>query len=191
MTPFSQLGPHVGVFIHLPKISTPPFSFSIASNEPVSVIQPTSADSPAATMVTVSCKPVGNAVPSIYLHVSDRATNADAAPPKPLNNATSSGIPVISTFTAIQYPIDEPIISPAIINVHSASPSANCISSIVVTTATSIPIAPNWFPLGAVLGWPSFFNPNMNRAAAIRYPIEVHSLISISGTSLLFTCNHV
>ena len=79
----------------------------------------------------------------MYLHVSDSATNADAAPPNPLNNATNSGIPVISTFTAITYPISEPMNSPAIISVHCASVSASCMSIIVVTTATNIPIAPN------------------------------------------------
>ncbi len=140
----------------------------MASRDPVSVIQPTSAERPAATIVTVSCSPTGNAAPSIYLQVSDKATNAEAAPPKPLNNATNSGIPVISTLTAIQYPINEPVTKPAMIRVHSASASASCMSSMVVRTATNIPSAPSWLPRGAVLGCPNFFKPNMNSAAAIR-----------------------
>ena len=97
LTGFSHGGPHVGVLIHLPKTLTPPLSLYIASNEPVSVIQPTSADRPAATMMTVISRfPVGMFdESSIYLQTSDKATSADAAPPNPLNSATSSGIPVI------------------------------------------------------------------------------------------------
>ena len=97
--------------------------------------------------------PVGRArsASSMYFHDSDKATRADAAPPNPLNNATSSGIPVISTRTAIMIPITEPTTSPAIIRVHSAPPAA-CILTTVVMTATNIPRAPYWLPRGAVLG---------------------------------------
>ncbi len=101
MIGFSQEGPHVGVLIHFPNISTPPFNLYIASSEPVSVIHPTSADSPAATIATVAPNPGSGDVFSIHFQVSDRATNADAAPPNPLNRATISGIPVISTLTAM------------------------------------------------------------------------------------------
>ena len=82
---------------------------------------------------------------------SESATKAEAAPPKPLNNATNSGIPVISTLTAIQYPIAEPRNIPAMISIHSAPPS-KCILNTVVITATNIPSAPNWLPNGAVRG---------------------------------------
>ena len=101
LTGLSQAGPHVGVLIHLPNTLTPPLSLYIARREPVSVIQPTKADRPAATIVTVSSRPVGIVPPSMYFWISERATSADAAPPNPLNNATSSGIPVISTRTAM------------------------------------------------------------------------------------------
>ena len=58
----------------------------MASKEPVSVIHPTRAESPAATTTTCSVKPVGsaNVGSSMYFHVSERATRADAAPPNPL-----------------------------------------------------------------------------------------------------------
>ncbi len=101
-TMLSQLGPQVGVLSHFPNTLIPPFNLYIARIEPVKVIHPTKADSPAATIVTLSSSPVGKFAPSIYFHNSERATRADAAPPKPLNKATNSGIPVISTFTAIQ-----------------------------------------------------------------------------------------
>ncbi len=79
----------------------PPFSLYIASKEPESVIQPTNAERPAATIATVAPRPGSGEVVSIHFHVSDSATSAEAAPPKPLNRATISGIPVISTLTAI------------------------------------------------------------------------------------------
>ena len=57
----------------------------------------------------------------------------------------------------------------AMINVQSTTPSpVSCISKTVVMTATSIPIAPSWFPKGAVRGWPSFLSPKMKRAAEIK-----------------------
>ena len=123
----SHTGPQVGVLIHFPKMLTPPLSLNIARMEPVSVIHPTSADKPAATIMTVnsSCSIwVWSEVPSMNLQISERATSADAAPPKPLNKATSSGIPVISTRIAIQSPMREPITSPAPMRTHSIpSPS--------------------------------------------------------------------
>jgi len=87
----------------LPNISIPPLSLNIAKIEPVRVIQPTRAESPAATIKTSNSNPEGsnNSSFSIYFHDSDRATKADAAPPNPLNKATNSGIPVISTLTAM------------------------------------------------------------------------------------------
>ncbi len=148
MIGLSQAGPQVGVRIHLPKISTPPLSLSIASNEPVRVIQPTNAESPAATTTTSNSNPVGNnnSSDSMYFQDSDKATKADAAPPKPLNNATISGIPVISTRIAMYNPIREPKSKPEPIRIQPSIPSPNCISATVVRTATSIPIAPSWFP---------------------------------------------
>ena len=98
---FNQVGPQVGVRIHLPKTSTPPFNLYIASKEPVSVIQPTREDKPTATTVTVAASPGSGDVFSIHSQASESATRADAAPPKPLNKATISGIPVISTLAAM------------------------------------------------------------------------------------------
>ena len=153
-TGLSQDGPHVGVLNHFPKSSTPPLSLNIARMEPVKVIQPTKADNPAATMMTWRVRPVGRVSvgSSMYFHVSERATSAEAAPPNPLKRATSSGIPVISTFTAMTIPINEPRARPATINSHCKPPFDNCMSTTVVMTATSIPIAPYWFPRGAVRG---------------------------------------
>ena len=76
---------------------------NIAKIEPVRVIHPTKADRPAATIKTSNSNPEGSNKSSfsIYFHDSDSATKADAAPPNPLNSATNSGIPVISTLTAI------------------------------------------------------------------------------------------
>ena len=165
-TGLSQVGPHVGVLIHLPKISTPPLSLYIAKRDPVSVIQPTNAESPAATIATVAPRPGSGEVVSIHFHVSDSATSADAAPPKPLNSATNSGIPVISTLTAMMYPISEPIRIPEPIKVHPTIPSGRkFMCTIVVTTAIAIPSIPYWLPLGAVRGWPNFFRPNMKKIA--------------------------
>ena len=59
LTGLSHVGPQVGVRIHFPKTSTPPLSLYIAKSEPVSVIHPTRAERPAATMVTVISRPVG------------------------------------------------------------------------------------------------------------------------------------
>ena len=123
LTGLSQVGPHVGVRIHFPNTSIPPFNLYIASNEPVNVIQPTKADNPAAITATVVASPGSGEVFSIHFHVSESATNADAAPPNPLNKATSSGIPVISTRLAMMKPIDEPINRPAPIIVHPTIPS--------------------------------------------------------------------
>ena len=145
LTGFNQDGPQVGVRIHLPKISIPPLSLSIASKDPVRVIQPTNAESPAATTMTSSSRPVGisSVSSSIYFQDSDRATKADAAPPNPLNKATISGIPVISTRTAITQPIKPPKSNPLPIKIQPSIPSPSSICRTVVRTATSIPIAPN------------------------------------------------
>ena len=176
LTGFSQLGPHVGVRIHFPNISTPPFSLNIASNDPVRVIQPTNADSPAATIITSNSKPVGNSSvsSSMYFQDSERATKADAAPPKPLNKATISGIPVISTRTAMIQPINAPRSKPLPIKIQPSIPSPNSICRTVVRTATNIPMAPNWLPRGAVLGWDSLLRPKMNKTAENRYPRPIH-----------------
>ena len=116
----------------------------IARREPVSVIHPTRALSPAAPTATVAASPGSGDVVSIHFQVSERATRADAAPPNPLNRATISGIPVISTLTAIMYPISEPIRIPAMISVHPTIPSGRkFMSTIVVTTAVAIPSIPN------------------------------------------------
>ena len=142
LTPFSQDGPHVGVRIHFPKSSMPPFSLYIAKMLPVKVTQPTSAERPAARTVTCSSSPSGTVLASSsHRHVSDSATSADAAPPKPLNSATISGIPVISTRTAMMYPIPPPRRMPPAISAHSI-PVVNPICNTVVRTATSIPMAP-------------------------------------------------
>ncbi|CAI8306688.1 MAG: Uncharacterised protein [Euryarchaeota archaeon UBA443] len=140
----SHTGPQVGVLIHFPKMLTPPLSLNIARMEPVRVIQPTSAERPAATMITVNSSSwVGTfAGSSTYFQISESATNADAAPPNPLNKATSSGIPVISTRIAIQRPMREPITRPEPIRTHSI-PSPSPICRMVVITATSIPSAPS------------------------------------------------
>ena len=82
-TILSHGGPHVGVLSHFPNISTPPFSLYIASKEPVRVIQPTNADKPAATIVTVSSSPVGNVLASLmYLVTSESATKARSSTAK-------------------------------------------------------------------------------------------------------------
>ena len=143
-TGLSHDGPHVGVLNHFPKISMPPLSLNMAKSEPVSVIHPTRAESPAATTITCKVRPVGSASvgSSMYFHVSERATRADAAPPNPLNKATSSGMPVISTLMAMMMPITEPTRSPAMMSSQFIPPAESCISMTVVMTATSIPMAP-------------------------------------------------
>ena len=159
--------------------------------EPVRVIQPTSADSPAATIMTVNSSVPSTSTSlgvSMNLQISESATRADAAPPNPLKRATSSGIPVISTRTAIHRPMSDPITSPEPMRTHSI-PSPRPICRIVVTTATSIPSAPSWFPNGAVRGCPNFLSPKINNAAERRYPSEIQS--SISSTSTFLTGNHI
>ena len=117
----------MGVRYHVPKISTPPFNFIIASKLPVKVTQPTKAESPIAIHATLSSnQPKSLHSPlSINLKTSEAATRALAAPPKPLKRATISGIPVICTLTAITYPIKAPNPSPApIINSVSVAPKS-------------------------------------------------------------------
>ena len=62
-------------------------------------------------------------VESIFRDCSRRssapATSAEAAPPKPLNIPTSSGISVICTFLASQKPTEVPVIIPMSIAVQS------------------------------------------------------------------------
>ena len=143
LTGLSHEGPHVGVLNHLPKTSMPPLSLNMARMEPVRVIHPTSAERPAASMMTCSVNPSGTtAESSMYFHVSERATRAEAAPPNPLNKATSSGIPVISTLMAMMIPITEPTTRPAMMSSQFMPPDASCMSTMVVNTATSIPMAP-------------------------------------------------
>ncbi len=89
----------------------------MASKLPVRVTHPTKADSPIAIQATYNSRPSGRSFSLILLNTSDAATSALAAPPNPLNKATISGIPVICTLTAIRYPINPPIASPATIRI--------------------------------------------------------------------------
>jgi hypothetical protein len=69
-----------------------------------------------APMMTARLSAIAKSAPSvarIWLRSAARgtsasATNIDAAPPRPLKNATNSGIEVIGTLTAIHQPITEP-----------------------------------------------------------------------------------
>jgi len=100
---------------------------------------------------------------------SEAATSAEAAPPNPLNNATISGMEVISTRLAITAPTMDPTANPAMISGHPRTPpSAPCMRTTVMITASSMPIEPSWFPRTAVLGDPRYFRPKMKSAAEIR-----------------------
>ena len=132
------------------------------------MMQPTIPESPIATQTAYNSTPASGIFPCCNLpRTSERATNADAPPPNPLNRATSSGIPVISTLVAIRAPMMAPMARPPTINSQPMMPS-DCILASVTRTARNIPIAPSLLPWGAVLGLESLLIPMMNRAAAIR-----------------------
>ena len=79
-----------------------------------------------------------------------------ARPPKPLNNATISGIDVIFTLRAI----DEPIIAPRAIPIKSTNGSTTPIT--VMPTAMNIAKADKKLPLTAVSSLPSILMPVIN-----------------------------
>jgi hypothetical protein len=97
---------------------------------------------------------------------ADHPTNNDAAPPRPLNNATISGIEVIATARAATAPMAPPTNIPATIQVKSTMPW----SSKAATMATSIPRAENILPRRAVAGEPNIFKPKMKSPDATTYP---------------------
>ena len=95
--------------------------------------------------------------------MAEPATRIDAAPPKPLNSPTSSGIEVILTLTAVIAPITEPIATPTRMYDHSKR-----FDSRVAAIASAMPRAPAALPRTAVRGWAIHFRSRMNRTAAAR-----------------------
>ena len=87
---------------------------------------------------------------------SDQAIKNVAKPPKPLNNATISGIEVIFTLKAINEPTMAPIEIPMIIN------NGFTIFTKVIATAINIANADKKLPLTAVSSLPSILIPVIN-----------------------------
>ena len=147
LTKFSHGGPQVGKRTHflVRGIVKPPFNLNMATKEPVRVIHPTRPESPIAIQIAQRLSiSVGTSPVLILAKTSDSATNALAAPPKPLNIATNSGIPVISTLTAIQAPMTEPRTRPPTNSSQPIIPFPDaCILTRVVITAKSIPAEPS------------------------------------------------
>ena len=92
---------------------------------------------------------------------SDHAIKNVARPPKPLNNATISGIDVILTFKAII----EPTIAPIIIPENNSR--GLTIPIHVIATAINIAKADRKLPLTAVDSFPSILMPVINNTEAI------------------------
>ena len=87
---------------------------------------------------------------------SDQAIKKVASPPKPLNNATISGIEVILTLSAITDPIIAPTEIPIII-INGFTTFTN-----VMLTAINIASADKKLPLTAVSSLPSILMPVIN-----------------------------
>ncbi len=105
---------------------------------------PISAESTIARLVSTWRSP-GRGTP---LWNSAIEISAAAPPPTPLNSATICGIAVIFTRRAATAPKPPPITIP--IAISQKLPMPFCAN--VTTTASSIPIAPTWFPRLAVAG---------------------------------------
>ena len=92
-----------------------PLSLRKATRLPLNVTPPMSSES---AIITAAVVPIVSAtVPvapasTVSSHCVETATRAEAAPPKPLNRATISGICVICTRTAQNQPTTEPTTSP-------------------------------------------------------------------------------
>ena len=86
-----------------------PCNLANATKLPVRVIAPIAAEKPTDTSVSIAIE--------VVERNSAAATNAEAAPPNPLNAATSCGMPVISTRFASSTPMAPPTTSPAPITV--------------------------------------------------------------------------
>ena len=120
------------------------------------------------TAVASSTSPVITWPPN-RLNSSAAATKTEAAPPNPLNNATSCGICVICTRSAKVAPAAAPMITPAPMNQKlgdCADTPPLAIQTSVITTANSMPDAPNKLPRTAVFGRPICLRPMMNRIEA-------------------------
>ena len=132
---------------------------------PESVTAPMSTESTTAmAKATPDCEAtLAPNLPPMNLPISARATNAEAAPPRPLKSATSSGIPVISTRTARTMPTTVPTRTPP--------PSTHQCASVpgatrVAPTATAIPRAARALPDWAVLTPLRRLMPRMKKRAA-------------------------
>ena len=177
LTTFSHAGPQVGAAHHFPKMDTPPNNFNTASNEPVRVHQPMMAENPAAPNAMVLEKGSGRASSdaSTNFQHSAEATSAEAAPPKPLNSATSSGMEVVLALQASTRPIKAPAPMGSKIRFQLViGPVPNSICTRAVPMATAMPREDRRLPSGAVRGWLSFFKPKMKSTAAIKYPKGIH-----------------
>jgi hypothetical protein len=130
-----------------------------ATSEPVKVTAPMRAVRAAATASWSSTLPRSTTSRNVA-----PATSTEAAPPKPLNSATNSGMPVIWTFMASRAPTTAPTATPA----ARKRKSTMARSRRVTTTATNMPVAPSRLPRAAVRGRPRDLRPRMNRTAAAR-----------------------
>ena len=134
-------------------------------NLPKAIKLPVKVSAPINTLSPMETKPVVSKLKiSGFRANSPQATRAEAAPPKPLNTATNSGIAVICTFLASNRPIRPPTTIPPTINSNSTMSWSNKVTS----TPISIPIAANWFPLRAVPGEFKSFTPRIKKPVATK-----------------------
>ena len=115
-------------------------------------------------MIGISVEPF-NTEPAFLLINSFVVTSTEAAPPSPLNVATSWGIDVIVVLVASTIPIMLPAIIPP--NIHPI-PIVPLLIKVIIT-AISIPIEAIMFPLTAVLGELRPFKPSIINTAATIY----------------------
>ncbi len=134
-----------------------PCNLRNVTTDPLNETEPTNTVNDDAASVTIeSCCP-DDANSTI-------ATIAAAAPPTPLNNATSCGIAVIATRRAAGTPNAHPTAMPPRINPMWS----RCSATRVTTTARIAPSAPIRFPRRAYFGDERPFNAKMKQTAATR-----------------------
>jgi hypothetical protein len=124
---------------------------------PVKVRKPKKTSSARAPMVKRS-------MPLPRWTYSETPTSAAAKPPKECESAIRSGILVIGIQIAIEAPMREPMIRPAMIH----SKRMISVARRVPTTATSMPKAPSRFPCRARFGDERAWRARMKQTEATR-----------------------
>ena len=155
-----------------------PLSLPQATTEPVKAIAPMAIVKPNAMDENILM------FLSVMYWVS--ATSKLESPPKPLNRATSCGIPVISTFFDQTAPMTPPRAIAAMTQMYAFLDGPKVIvevtsfSKSTVTTAMSIPTEDSRLPFLAVSALPSSFMPRMKSTDDTMYSNVVHTVRILS-----------